>query len=580
MLKNRLKQFSDFVLDIVRNTIKYRPLLFFKIVCFDAINAASKIAVVVVIALSVKALGAEGHTTIFLNLSIPRTTDAIYGFGALIALIGLIAAVSGYASAFLSRKLGRWANQHSISQIQHILHLSPDQAKKVKYTPPVNINILLTQLPLHTGLAYETIARAINPIALLLFASAALLYQQPMFAGIVFLISILVIPLILKVSLGTQQNAKSFYGKHALNLGFEVNKLINNLNYQHGVSEKIELTKDEMANHFFDSFDRNMLANDKTALIITILDAIIRPVLFVFVGVLVFSEKFSIEAAIAFLGSLAYLLASSRTVLSLFTNLLRFQPQVKQYLDLLQSYHSILGERKNIEYVGNTNIQENSTADNQENLFAMALLNKPLSTLTIGHFMPQLIMWSQENGFEANNEIYFVAAQFRFDPSKTVAEHLCGASSYSKQTFERAKSIADLLDASDSFISLPNSWHTILSENTWKNLSSAARVGLRVIPLALKNPKSTLCIDIDVIKSFNTQKTKNLVDIFKHCNTIITTTTEFIELPNINTFIIINSEGKMESSSNQRWFTEKLNECKSKNSNDDGEIDQASLATL
>ena len=303
----------------------------------------------------------------------------------------------------------------------------------------------------------------------------------------------------------------------------------------------------------------------------------VRPILFIFIGVLVFSGEFSTQAAIAFLGSLAYVLSSSRTVLSLFTNLLRYQPQVKQYTDLLDSYEENNSEKENNYIVNETTP---SSTNEKKKLLAMVLLNKPLTTLTAGHFMPQLISWSQENGHYINDEIYFVGAQFRFDHSKTVAEHLCGTSNFDSQILSKAKSIADYLDATDSFVNLTDSWDTHLSEKIWNELSPAARVCLRVIPLALKNPSSTLFIDIAIIKSINPSYLNKLIDSLIHCNLFVTTTSDFFDFPIIETYISINEKGIINSSKNYDWFIEELRKNKLRLDVLENEIDAATMTAL
>ncbi len=115
------------------------------------------------------------------------------------------------------------------------------------------------------------------------------------------------------------------------------------LSNQHGVIEKSDSLSTEFsfARKFFDSFDKNLLANHKIGLIMAILEATLRPILLVGLGLLVFTGTFTVDTAVAFFGSLAYLLSSIRTTFSYGTNLLRFQPQVNLYHNFIDSLYKI-----------------------------------------------------------------------------------------------------------------------------------------------------------------------------------------------------------------------------------------------
>ena len=555
-MKARIRIFTSMLLMIIKSSIKFRAGLLIWISCLDAVNAASKIALVLVIALSVRALGSpEVHQDVY-GFTFDKTEGLIYFFGAIIGLIALISALSSYASAVYSRKLGRWANKKSFDQLKSVLSLSPREAQYSQLNVPNNINIILMQLPLHTGLAFETVVRMINPFLLMIFSAAALFYQNALFSVIIVGLSLLVIPVVLSTSLAIQRNARSFYGAQSLSMGGEVSNVTNILSNQHGIIEKQEDEELNYSKDFFDSFDLNILANYKTGLIISILDAITRPILFIVVGTLVFSGKFSIDAAIAFLGSLAYLLTSSRTVMGSLTNLLRFQPQVQQYQELTGEAEAagITADSQS------SNLSSKSDASRRSGYSTLILFPQAFSTLSLSKYMQPVKLWAEKRHVIINDEIYFSNASFRFKQETTIFEQLCGTE-LNKVSISVIKSLCSELKASESIEALKSGFDTPMTEQVWGRLDSAARVALRCIPLALKPKGATIFIDISVIKSLNPNDHKVLLSHFEHLNLIIFSNGEYLDLEGIADYALFSENGSI-SSGDRSWFREELVEWK------------------
>lgn len=566
----RIQLFTSMLSMIIKSSVRSRAGLLLWISCLDAVNAASKIALVLVIALSVRVLGSEVVNQEFYGYSFEKTESLIYVFGAMIGVIALVSALSAYASAVYSRQLGRWANRKSFEELKAVLGLNPREAQYSQFSPPSNINVILMQLPLHTGLAYETVVRMINPFLLLIFSAAALFYQSALFSTIIVGLSLLVIPIVLSTSLSIQRNARSFYGAQSLNLGSEVAKTTNVLSNQHGICQKSAKEELSYSKAFFDSFDVNILANHKTGLIISVLDAVARPILFMVVGTLVFTGKFSIDAAIAFLGSLAYLLASSRSVMASLTNLLRFQPQVQQYQELTAAARSGSTYAKNL----NTNLL---IEDETQEYIAQILFPRALSTLNLSKYIQPIRLWAAKRNVSISDDIYFVNASFRFKEGTTILDQLKGANRDNISTSE-IKLLCSELKALKGFESQKEGVNTKMSEQAWATMDSAARVALRTIPLALKSEKATVFIDASIIKSLNPQSHSALISQFKHLRLVIFSNGDYVDIPNISDYALFEEAGTIQTG-NKEWFKDELQKSKKDKSpaSADPNLDQATL---
>ena len=543
--------FARMIFRIVRTAATSRWKTLILVAFLEALNAASKIGVVLIIALAVKSFDKEFGTEV-LGYSFNSSTDSILIFGLLIGLIAVIGAISGYFSNHHSRRLGRWASEDAMQQIESFLLLPPKLAAKTRLNIPANLNILLTQLPLHTGLAHETIARMINPVMLSLFSAGALFYQNPQITGIAFALALLVIPFILKASLAIQKNAKGFYGEQALKMGAGVSVKTNMLVNQHGVINKsLGLEKTDISTVFFDSFDKNLMANHRTGLLIALLDAILRPILFIIAGSLVLTGKLTTDAAIIFLGSLAYLLASSRTALGLLTNLLRFQPQVHQYFELVDWLH-----KANETNVSDGHQVVSEPADAQASSLILANTSTTISTLTLGRFLDVMLSHCVDTRY-SDKDIFFASSSFRFYPEKTIIEHLCGDHT-SEDNRSKALQIAKIIGALDSYNNQSHGVDTEMNEGNWATLNSNARVALRTIPLALKPRESIIILDFDILKPLSNKVKEQLLAQFNSSILILIVGTDY-QLGDtvVDNCVIVKSSGEA-ASGNKEWFDQQL----------------------
>jgi len=537
------KLFSGLIIRIALVSLKNKYPLVALIFALNALSAISKLAVVLIIALAVKALGNESGFSMF-GFYIENSIQSIFILGGGLGIVALVGAICGYYSVYNSRALGRWANQKAMMEIQEIISLPPAEAQRVKLVIPQNPNILLTQLPLHTGLAYEAIAMMLNPALLILFSLAALFYQNSIFALAVLFGSVFIFPILVKTGIGIQRNAKSFYGEQALNMGSGINTMITLLNSQHGIIPKSnDDEKRVFSKIFFDSFDKNILANHKTALVIAVLEAVLRPAIFIAMCTMMYLGKFTVEAAIAFLGSLAYFLSSSRTVSSLLTNLLRFQPQVKQYFDFVDAFD-------NIDLAEPLNPKQNDKIGS----VTVVLLPKPMSTLTLGYYLPSLL--NQKGSFNQQN-VFFVFSNFRFHTGISILEQLCGNAEPSEELKDKTILLCENIDATSSMLKLKDGLDTKLSEHVWNQLNSAARVALRTVPLALKPSGSTVLIDINVVKNLAPNLFPKLINSFSHCDLYITTNGEKVGQIIADGYYIIDSLGKL-NYGDRVWFETEL----------------------
>lgn len=502
-----IRSFAATVYRIFAGALSHKFPMVTSIFVLDLFSAISRIVVVLIIALAVKVLSGDSSQSYFgINFEFSNSFETILIFGIAIGVISVIGAMAGFNSIRLSRKLGRWSNSLAMNDLYSVLALHPSVAAGVKIQPPGNVNLMLTQFPMHAGLATETLARMINPVLLFLFSILVLFVQQPIFAFVTLLLGMLFVPLFLRTGRRIQSNARAFYSKHALELGAGVSSLANLMNSQHGIANKQteagSLAGLDFVNRFFDSYDMNMLANERAGLIVSLADALLRPVLFVVLVSMVFLGELTVEATIAFLGSLTYLFMSAKSVSGLFINLLRFHPQVQQYHKLLDaaSSQNLTPDAKPLGFPSSLKVRQLTDNSNSFTMkpghIGLGLIDNRVSTLNLGRLLPAIIGDDAQNQNLLNN-LYFVSSSFRFAKT-TIIEQLC-TSGYDVDREKIAIQHCVDLGAADCIQKLPRGYQTELSEDVWNKLNAASRVALRIVPLMMWPQPNLIMIDVGVI---------------------------------------------------------------------------------
>jgi hypothetical protein len=220
-----------------------------------------------------------------------------------------------------------------------------------------------------------------------------------------------------------------------------------------------------------------------------------------------FVGEVTIEATIAFLGSLAYLLASARSVSGLLINLLRYHPQVIHYHNFVDASDTSSNTSQSAEKTFPTRLELNTTDPNSKDNFHLTRINpgelslvlhrEKVSTLNLASILPPLFGQQITNTNLLNNT-YFVSDAFRF-ASTTVMEQLC-AQNCTRKRKEKAIQYCRDMGADTCFEGLPNGYDTSLNEVIWNKLSAQARVAIRVIPLFLQKTPNVILIDIGVVR--------------------------------------------------------------------------------
>ncbi len=195
-----IKSFALTIKKLVKFAAANHPKLLLLIATLDCICATAKLSVVILVALFIRVISSDVPFILY-GIHLSPSIKSILNFAVAIAIAALIAAITDYYSIYYSRKLGRSTNQEAMRLVRKVLAQKPLDAADVKFKPPANLNILLTQLPLHTGLAFETLARMNNPILLMFISCGFLIYQKPIFAAGVIAVTLITLPILLKLGL-------------------------------------------------------------------------------------------------------------------------------------------------------------------------------------------------------------------------------------------------------------------------------------------------------------------------------------------------------------------------------------------
>lgn len=506
-LYDLLARFVTVFARMARQMFSERRWLILSAIGFEILAAAARIGALLLVAAAVSLFSSKGTANLF-GITISHAVDVqvIVMFGVAIGITASVGAFAAYQSARLARRLGRWLNLRSMHDIYRVISANPRQMLASRFDFRNDLNVALTQVPIHSGLAAETMTRMAQPVFMMFFAGLVLLYQQPLFMAGAILLGLFFLPIILRQSSAVQRNARSFYGEKAVQLGAAVTSLAARVIGQQGIVGKpATITDQTQVAAFFDSFDFNLLANERVGLIVAMADALLRPILFIVLSILVLFGEFSIQAVIGFLGSLAYLLASARSVASLLTNLLRYHPQVVRYYELLDSAASLPdmpgppGELPDEMRINVASPEGQAVAlDWRRGEAIMVVSAQPLNAMTLGAIVPPLLGRTRSMD-DIADALAFAGGSFRFAPVP-VMEQLC-AEQRTPEREARARALCEQLGAARAFAALDDGYDTQLSESAWGSLDTAGRVALRLVPLCLARKPAFVLIDIAVIQA-------------------------------------------------------------------------------
>ncbi len=548
------KAFFAFGKRFLTQIISERRNWFILVIVFDAISAASKIAAVFIVALAVKILANTDKTYFdMLGIQIPNNISLIIFLGIALGVCLLVGAILLYQSRLLTRAIGRWVNHSVLDEVYEILNQPAEEVAKINFPRYENINAMLTQVPIHSGLAAETIIRLLNPMFLLAFACISLLYQQPFFASLIFATSLLFLPIVIKFSRAVQSNSQSFYSNKSADMGNKVSSMVNLAINQSGVLNKTykNLSQEEAIDAFYNSYDTNLLANEKVAVIISIADAMMRSLIFILLCVLVYFGEFTAGATVVFLGVLVYMLASARNVAALTTNLLRYYPQTRRYLELLEAKKS---SNEQSDFASRKTALD-STEGIQFGETALMACPYPLTKLFLKSIVDPLI----SSGHVIHPDLHgmrFVSASYQFHDA-TILEHLIGAQS-GKKIEEEALKLAKQFNADKSFRDLQDKYQTRVNRSIWESLTPEAQLALRCIPLLINSNQTLIFMDYDLLLAVETKLINKISKLFSNCKLVITMSKISInELPNARWFLSMDENNTI-LSGDKKWFKKQL----------------------
>lgn len=586
-MNSRLRNFNSDTTLLVKLVSKSKKSLLAAVVCIDIVSALLKILSILVIAFAIQVLRNEKTVELFnAQLTIEASISSLVVLGILVGISALLSALGSYWSFLLSRKLGRWGSEYAHSAVAAKLSEPVSASISIdERAIPKNSISLLTQIPLHVGLSIQTLSRLINPLLLFCFSFSFLIFLNWHFAAFLAVFGLLALPVAFKIGVSTQSNARQLY-THSSNLfGSRMNERLTQLTYQHGVTDKTSLfskwspEETSAQKDFLDALDTNLMANQKMTLLVGTLDALLRPILFVVLCAMIFFGQLSIEAAIAFLGCIGYIFSSATKSISLTTNLIKYQPQVKRFLILtsektsFESTTSPSSTPKKIRFRGNL---ESGSARNEHTLMRGEALYF-LSSASINSLNLNKVLNPIFEGCTDKNTIFvntsFVSARYRFSPT-TIISQLCGGV-YNQQLSEQVQRRISSLDSSKTLFSeLPKRLESELSESTWKLLSALERFCLRIVPLTLKKEGELVIIDAKILKSGGPTALETLDKWFSDKFLIIVTSDN--QIPFVaNSKFAASDESNRVKFGDQHWFVKQAlrNTEPGKDSDDSSSLD-------
>lgn len=518
--------------ELVRAMFATRPWTVAGVLALDGLSVATRIATLALLSVIAGAFGGDGRLsfagwTIRVTGGFAETMVLALGIG----VISLVGAWAAYETVRRSRSLGRHINEIAMERVLQRTCLLPTEAMHAAM-PPVDLNRMLTQNSIHTGLAAETLLKLVNPLGLFLVSWLLLGYLSISIAFLILLAGLVFLPFYLRQSYKVQTDVKEFYSIRADGLAGSIAQTATVLSGQLGMvpemPAKMRLGRMDAVHRFLDGLDRNILANEWLGLSISIASAILVPIVLLTLGLLTARGQMTISTMVAFIGGFVYLTAATRTVSSHATNLLRFFPQVHA-LSVFVGKDGLVSAPRTDE--ASVAPEPGATAPLKPVVLSMPggarmtvapcerlglIADRRVSRLEL----PGLLLPLLEAGLDRIllPRLCFVAGSYRFPVGGTVANMLTGTEA------SAAASLPALLERfgiAAEIAALPQQLDTIMSEAIWQGFSGSARGAARLIPLMLKPDPKLVLIDWAAISHLNAKHLPSLLEPFARSFVVI-----------------------------------------------------------
>jgi ABC-type multidrug transport system fused ATPase/permease subunit len=521
---------------IWREMWKGKRASLFHVILLMIFTAWVRMFMIVLLAGAAHVLGNNGTVDLLgLEISLGSKLEAVILMAAFMAAITFAATWTSYEAERRIWALGRWMNELAASRTDEIIRMGPQLQSLMRFARPANINVLMTQVPMHVGMAAVTLVRMLNPVTLMVFAGAVIVFKQPLIAISILAIAACIVPFYVAQSLSIQANSKKFYTNAASAYGIGVNRRISLLNSQSGVAIPANLSKDVVREPYYkeymDAFDRNVLANELIMMVVSFTGVLLVPLLFLVLGLMYSYGHFSLGSLITTIGAVLYLITSARSVASNITNLIRFFSQARLHHRLLDAAEDATRRAQqrppasdgelpailHLELRGNEAGIDTVVVRLGESV--LLSVEEPISNFSLGAVVAPLVE-SAALPAALYDQLSFVGSTYRFGEG-TVWEHLTARKP--EASLDEVEQCCGRLNALESFRALPLGLQTPLNEDAWNALDWHARLALRTVPLIL-SPTALVIIDSAVVQGAGSDAFAGLLAEFDRSFVFVTVT--------------------------------------------------------
>lgn len=435
------------------------------------------------------------------GFSIPRVEDENHAVLIAVSMISLIMMFSAVATLTMNYKLRMLGRKTHVNILIQILDLFPACLALQKKTP-TEINRLLYQATLHTGIAVETIFQSIQPLLMLTFATITLLALDSVLMVILITSVLPIIPLYAVQAKKLVKLSENFHGKSASEFAQVYSDYIGRVTKQNFFTSVGGEAADKMSDPRFDTYlndyDNIVLANDK----MTFTFAAYRPVLFavvlIYVAITYPLNADSSLIIIPLLFAVFYFSNSGISFIASGTNLIRLLPQVKLVYDVFESEI----------------ITPDSWHFNEFDFSGIAYCHVycDVDNRTVIELSDS---YCQQ--FDEELKFCFVSQAFRAS-EMTVMEVLCAGDLANMPVVNK---LLDRWGAVSFYERLSEGGATAYSNDTFSELTPKERALFHLVPSAFALEGSLVFIDESALRWFDRAEYDDIIEYFSSGNTLI-----------------------------------------------------------
>lgn len=485
-----------------------------QIVALDASSALAQGGLVWLVSLVASYLDSGTPQRVFglFDFSLHDQTTTVLTLTVAVGSILLFTTLATYRVTLLSRRLARAHNLHCTQQFLQIMQEAP---VVVDQPIPFGEDVVLYNLrrnPVQIGIVTERIIMAVQPACRSLVLFGLLFVLDPLASLVFSALFVVCLPFFYKVAIGINVDTKTYYlllnryYKKAVDIFYG---LYWSVTTRRAAQASIDILMDDrITTEFFDANDRFHLSDDRMRLATGLFKSVFVTFAILLFSYLAVTDQRSWGELVAFFAGMMMLANSVQTLGGYGALLVRFYPQVSEYLDFMKDIQRRTRQARR-RGSGQESLPDRFdirvNAPKVDGSLTQATIRKDGITLLIHGVRPTKLYFDRfigpviratDTDAQAWARCRFISAQYRFYPISLQQNLEAGHSD--AQTARRLDALLETLGLRQEIADLPRGAATIVTEDLWAGFSNTLKLACRIAPL-LAIGDDPVMLDCDLV---------------------------------------------------------------------------------